>query len=150
MGDNWDSVSCPPPTSLRCEALSQGRDVDEASAEGRAHVERATARMLFMPGTEQSDSRRAEVLITTRASEEALVMNLEYQIPKGWNVTSISDSGAWDQRHRKVKWGPFFENLSRTVTLTVTCPAGKVESDGFAGDVWLDGVGYRITVDLRR
>ena len=156
--DYWESASCPPPTSLRCETRGRRGEAENGSATRSADSGGATARMLFMPGTEQRESRRAEVRITTKAPEEALVMGLEYQIPMGWKVTAISHGGAWDHRHRKVKWGPFFENLSRTVSLTVTWPADKLKTDGltgavtdgFAGVVWFDGVGYRITVDLRR
>ena len=77
-------------------------------------------------------------------------MGLEYQIPMGWKVTAISHGGAWDQRHRKVKWGPFFENLSRTVSLTVTWPAEKLKTDGLTGAVTDGVVRWRRLSDHRR
>ena len=71
-------------------------------------------------------------------------MALETRIPEGWEVTTISDGGRWDQGSRKVKWGPFFENLSRTVTVETRGTVGRLRIREFSGTVSLDGVNYPI------
>ena len=45
-------------------------------------------------------------------------MAVECAVPKGWEITAMSEDGQWDAVHRKVKWGPYFQTLSRTVSLT--------------------------------
>jgi hypothetical protein len=58
--------------------------------------------------------------VTIDAPTTASAVALEVVVPAGWTVTTISDGGLWDEAHRKVKWGPFFESLSRTVTFEVS------------------------------
>ena len=90
--------------------------------------------------------QHVRVSITTEVSDGASVALLECQIPEGWDVTDISDGGAWDGRHRKVKWGPFLEEISRTVTLNVSGSAARVRVEGFSGIVSVDGVNHPIAV----
>jgi len=81
---------------------------------------------------------------------------LEVQLPAGWVVAAISDDGAWDDVHSKIKWGPFFDDLARTVTFQVRpevqAGTGKSRSlrgprlTGVSGTVSFDGVNYPITV----
>ena len=65
--------------------------------------------------------------------------------------------GAWDGKYRKVKWGPFFSELTRTLTVTVQRPNVRstvklrrrlrVERlDGFSGTVSFDGVNRAISI----
>jgi hypothetical protein len=72
-------------------------------------------------------------------------------------VTSISDDGSWDAAHRKIKWGPFFDDLSRTVMFQVRpvmgLEGGKTRalrggprSIGLSGTVSFDGVNRPLTV----
>jgi hypothetical protein len=85
-------------------------------------------------------------------------MALEMGLPLGWVLDGISDGGKWDALHRKVKWGPFMDNLSRTVTFTArrrtTLPIAKARAvrgaqrrEGFSGTVSFDGVNYPIAVE---
>jgi len=119
----------------------------------------ATARIISSrPGLHERTRRVevpitiVEVPITIEAPDGTAVMAVEYQVPKGWTVTAISDGGVWDDVHRKVKWGPFFENLSRTVTLTVSGATGNrrlddFSLDGFCGTVSFDGVNRPIAAE---
>ena len=78
---------------------------------------------------------------------------LEVDIPAGWEATAISDEGYWDEVHCKVKWGPFFEDLSRTVSLQLvrvaeqpTGPKRINMISTLTGRVAFDGVVHSITV----
>ncbi len=85
-------------------------------------------------------------------------MALEVYIPRGWHVTAVSDAGAWDASHHKIKWGPFFEVASRTVTFTVrrsmreatpTHPklSRELRASGFTATVSFDGANQRIAIE---
>ena len=85
-------------------------------------------------------------------------MALECEVPQGWQVTDISSGGMWDELHRKVKWGPFMDNLSRRVSFKVrqlyVAPTAKSRRfrgerrlDGLAGTVSFDGVNHPLTIE---
>ena len=74
-------------------------------------------------------------------------MALECQIPRGWKVTAISDNGAWDGLSRKVKWGPFLDDLSRTVTLEARGTAEVTRLRELSGTVSFDGVNHPIVLE---
>ncbi|MGB2986172.1 MAG: hypothetical protein WBE26_09845 [Phycisphaerae bacterium] len=82
--------------------------------------------------------------LRAKSSLGTLAMPLEYRIPKGWKVTAISDGGAWDGQTRKVKWGSFLEDLSRTATFEARGPADVRRARDFSGTVSFDGVNYPI------
>jgi len=68
------------------------------------------------------------------------VVGLEDVPPSGWtNVSNISDGGIYDSANQKVKWPPFFSNLSRTVGYDVTPPGAAVGVQCFTGYVSFDG-----------
>ncbi len=98
--------------------------------------------------------------ITIYAPEGTSAMALECQVPKGWHVTAISDDGMWDELHRKVKWGPFVDSLSRTVSfkarrlLVAVEPSlkerrlrGAKRGPVLAGTVSFDGVNRPIKIE---
>ncbi len=72
---------------------------------------------------------------------------LDLQIPRGWVVSVASDGGEWDRLHGKVKWGPFFGDLPRTVSVTVSRSLRRVQEHGFTGTVSFDGKNYPITME---
>jgi hypothetical protein len=63
--------------------------------------------------------------------------------PTGWTVSGISDGGAFDIVSGKVKWGPFLDNASRTLTYTVTPDSGSGLRT-FTGTVSFDGVNFPV------
>ena len=68
------------------------------------------------------------------------VVGLEDVPPSGWtDVSNISDGGTYDSDNQKVKWPPFFDNLSRTVSYDVTSPGAAVGVQCFTGYVSFDG-----------
>ena len=68
------------------------------------------------------------------------VVGIEDVPPSGWtDVSNISDGGIFDSGNQKVKWPPFFDNLSRTVSYDVTPPAAAAGEQCFTGYVSFDG-----------
>jgi len=68
------------------------------------------------------------------------VAGLEDVPPAGWtDVSNISDGGTYDSDNQKVKWPPFFDNFSRTVSYDVTPPGAAVGVQCFTGYVSFDG-----------
>jgi hypothetical protein len=65
-----------------------------------------------------SGTRLLEVPITVKAPPGTSAMALDCAVPLGWRVIGVSDGGVWDKLHGKVKWGPFMDDLSRTVSFT--------------------------------
>lgn len=81
------------------------------------------------------------VSIVTNAPDGALVMGLEDSPPDGWTeIQDISDGGVYGAVYHKVKWGPFFTNLSRTVSYEVTPPGDATGEQCFEGTVFFDGI----------
>lgn len=60
---------------------------------------------------------------------------VEDSVPAGWTVTNISDGGIFDPVNFQVKWGPFFDDLPRTLGCLVSSPAN------FAGVATFSGTG---------
>jgi hypothetical protein len=64
--------------------------------------------------------------------------------PSGWAVSNINESGLWDSVNKKVKWGPFFDHNTRTLTYQVTPPVGETGTKSFSGAASFDGVSAAI------
>lgn len=68
------------------------------------------------------------------------VVGLEDGPPAGWtDVSNISDGGTYDSDNQTVKWPPFFDNLSRTVSYDVIPPGAAVGVQCFTGIISIDG-----------
>lgn len=65
--------------------------------------------------------------------------------PAGWTVSEISDAGAYDSINAQVKWGPFFDNQSRTLSFKATPPGGETGEGTFVGNISLDGTNVTTT-----
>jgi hypothetical protein len=63
--------------------------------------------------------------------------------PAGWVVGTISDGGTADA-NGKVKWGPFFDNVARSLTCQLTPPMGPTNRVCFSGTGSADGVNCTI------
>jgi hypothetical protein len=150
----WLPTPCPGPDSGCCPSNTSG------SIGGSAAVD-VSVSVIEVPSTLTAIRDKAvhawNVPITIEAPSGTAVAALEVQVPAGWVVTTISDDGAWDAAHRKIKWGPFFDDLSRTVMFQIR-PAldleggktwvlrGGPRSIGLSGTVSFDGVNYPIAV----
>ena len=88
------------------------------------------------------------VTITATPSETTNSYAVEDVPPSGWTVSNINESGVWDSLNNKVKWGPFFDHNTRTLTYQVTPPAGETGSKTFSGTASFDGTSVTISGDL--
>jgi len=155
---NWFPTACPPPESGLCgptgtvPGIGDGKDV-RISTTGKAVASlRSTGR-----DGRHGKARDWTLSVAIAAPTDASAMALDFSIPSGWELKDISDGGKWDEVHQKVKWGPFHDRLTRTVTLelrqkvsSVLSETGDVarapEAIELAGTVSFDGVNRPITV----
>lgn len=84
--------------------------------------------------------------IAISAAAGTVAVGLEVVVPDGWAVDTISDGGVWDGLNRKVKWGPFFTDLSRRMHFTAWRASGKWSVDGFLGTASFDGFNVPVVV----
>jgi hypothetical protein len=66
---------------------------------------------------------------------------VEDQIQFAWGatLTNLSVSGVFDPINRKIKWGPFFDNVPRTLSYQVVPSTGSSGTMTFMGIVSYDG-----------
>ncbi len=72
------------------------------------------------------------------------VWALEEQLPGGWTASSVSDGGIYDTLTGKVKWGPYFDALSRNVHCLITLPTSATGTVALIGQASFDGVSVAI------
>ena len=88
------------------------------------------------------------VAIAVDTPEDTGVQAIEDSPPAGWTqIDNISHYGTYDSIHHKVKWGPFFDDDSRTVTYDITPPSGASGEECFDGSVSFDGINEPIEGD---
>jgi hypothetical protein len=83
-----------------------------------------------------------QITLVLNPAEDVLVVAIEETLPPMFSATNISGSGVWDARNEKIKWGPYFDNQSRTLTYTLTPPAGFLGSVVLNGLASLDGMDW--------
>lgn len=77
------------------------------------------------------------VEVTIDAAPPAATSNYAVQDapPVGWTVGTIDNGGAYDSVNNLVKWGPFFDNVARSLHYSITAPPGA------SGDIsWGPGI----------
>jgi hypothetical protein len=84
------------------------------------------------------------VTITATPGETTNSYAVEDVPPSGWTVSTINEGGLWDSVNKKVKWGPFFDHNTRTLTYQVTPPVGETGTKSFSGAASFDGVSVAI------
>jgi len=155
---NWMSHACESPDSGCCTAtpLAYG-PVETSSQEITPRAEATITESL--PSTSESPNprtlraRRRDRLvgaIQVAVPTEAVATALEIQVPRGWKVVRTSDEGVWDDVHRKIKWGPYFDGLARKVRFEVQRVSRRASVHGFRGALSVDGIGYPMTVEWSR
>jgi len=144
---NWVSLSALPVSPGCCNGMSLASDVPaETHSIGAARHLRSTAvartnrAVVHTLGLRHEGRvRMLNMPITIVTDNETVAVGLEMEVPSGWEVTEISDDGHWDDIHRKVKWGPFFNDLSRVVRFRARAVRPKASLTGFRGTVSFDG-----------
>jgi PKD repeat protein len=86
-----------------------------------------------------------KVSIKVTPNGSTRVYAVEDAPPTGWNVSSIDSGGQFDAVNRKVKWGPAFDNQSRTFTYIATPPTNESGAKTFHGLASFDGASVAIT-----
>ncbi len=158
---NWYPTPCADIAGGCCGGNGfPGEAVGDIAAD-RPSTGGAAATIQSIRADPRSRVRELNFPIAIEAPEGTSAMALEIHVPKGWKVTGISDGGEWDRLHHKIKWGPFVEDLSRTVTFTAlraadsqTSTARRLRGEpqrfgpsGLSGTVSFDGVNYPIAAD---
>ncbi len=156
-GQNWFPTTCPAPPSGACGSPLAANPIP---GEGTAMFDWRTSTPSGESATRGGRSglrREVTVSVSIVAPPGTTAMALDMEIPRGWQVKASSDDGDWDATHRKIKWGPFFDDLTRTITfkLGATASKGTVSPrselatkprlDGLTGTVSFDGVNEPIT-----
>lgn len=109
-------------------------------------VIRATMPATFEPGVPLAIEAEVVPAPTVRA------WSLEWQVPEGWTVAGIPESGVWDAASGRLKWGPFVgeSSLARILGATVTPPEDADGVFGLEGMGWFDAVAVGFGVETRR
>ena len=80
------------------------------------------------------------VRINVQPPSETLAYAVEDRPAYGWEASNISHEGTFDPVSRKVKWGPFADNLPRSLGYVVVPGTNVTGAAGFAGTASFDGV----------
>jgi hypothetical protein len=87
------------------------------------------------------------IIIDVIPDSQTSVYAVEDTPPDGWLVSDINESGTWDSVNKKVKWGPFFDNTSRTLTYNVEAPSDANGCYSLSGYASFDDVNQSICGD---
>lgn len=89
------------------------------------------------------------ILVTLKAAPplNISVYAIEELPPAKWTVSNVSADGKWDTTTGKVKFGPYFDTISRTLTYHVTPPSGEIGAKTFTGTGSTDGKSVTIGGD---
>jgi len=105
-----------------------------------------------------SAARGLGMSVAIEAPTGTSALALEVVVPQGWRITDISDDGTWDDAHGKIKWGPYLDDLSRTVTFSARPIRTKginpnrrlrntAPRPSFSGTVSFDGINQPIEIE---
>jgi hypothetical protein len=84
------------------------------------------------------------VSIEIIADLSRIIYVVEDSPPTGWAVKNISHNGLWDNSSKKVKWGPFYDKKTRSLSYEATPPWGESGTKTFFGEVSFDGINVQI------
>lgn len=68
-----------------------------------------------------------------------LAVAVEENVPRGWQVSAVSDDGVYDPATGRIRWGLFFGDAPRRLTFIATPPAGVAGTSLWKGIVSFDG-----------
>lgn len=73
------------------------------------------------------------------------VYAVQDRLPTGWSAAAVNAGGTFDAANGLVKWGPFFDNQSRTLSYQAMPPALAANDVEFAGEGSFDGATVAMT-----
>lgn len=96
----------------------------------------------YMPGKALSEVNHQAVQLHITPDETTAAYAVEDSPPAGWTVVveSISEGGSYDAVTGKVKFGPFFDNVQRTLSYDLMAPLEASGEVLFDGVVAVDGL----------
>jgi hypothetical protein len=137
---HYDATKTPPfATGAPPVAPSQG---EWALGDGRSMLA-GNANSTF-GATSYSPGSALQIRISVSPDQTTFVYAVEDTPPSGWTVSAIDNGGSWDATNGTVKWGPFFDNQSRTLGYKATPPAGTSCARVFSGVASFDGTSVLI------
>jgi len=152
---NWFPSSCASDVSVNVCCDATGQPVSVVDGDDLIPLTNyAVATVTGSVSTARSVREAARIEVAISAPQGASAVALELSLPSGWKVGRVSDNGAWDAAHGKVKWGPFMDDISRTVSVEVrgvTATSSKsrfsrATISGVSGVISFDGVNHPIIV----
>jgi hypothetical protein len=103
----------------------------------------ASARLVSEPGSATGrivqGIRSAHIIVDLDIPAETLAYGLEVVVPPGWSVSSVSENGEWDETHRKLKWGPYFDTSIRKFEFQLHPNDSSARLRGLIGTASFDG-----------
>jgi uncharacterized delta-60 repeat protein len=93
----------------------------------------------YFPGT------KITVTLTTAPLSGTTNYLVEETLPTGGTVSNISNSGIYDSSNKKIKFGPFFELDTKSLTYDLTFPSTDSSDKTFAGKAFTDKAILSIT-----
>ena len=87
--------------------------------------------------------------VTINVTPSAAVLSYAVQEtpPLGWTVSNISDAGLYNAAAGDIRWGPFTDSTTRSLTYTVTPPAAANGPQIFLGTASFNGYSFPVTGD---
>ena len=85
------------------------------------------------------------VSITVTPQTNVTAYAVEDQPPDAWLVSQMTGDGLWDDLTRKVKWGPFFDRVARTLAYQATPASNTLGVAVFAGVASFDGANLPVS-----
>jgi hypothetical protein len=80
-----------------------------------------------------------KLTLTVVPASDISVYAVEVRIPIGLAISSLSDAGQQDRDGNTIRWGPFFDNQTRALTLVAVAPSASASPLRFSGEASFDG-----------
>jgi hypothetical protein len=98
----------------------------------------ATTRVL--PVSAYNPGQALTLTVEAAPVGSTIIYAVEEDVPANWTVDAISHGGRFNTERRKVTWGPFLDNLSRSLTVRLTPPGDARGRVTFAGYGSFNGI----------
>ncbi len=81
----------------------------------------------------------ADVKIDVNPNPRAEAYVVEETPPADWTVSDINDGGVYEEATGMIKWGPFFDDIGRTLSYSALHQTGAWGTQSFDGTMYVDG-----------
>ena len=136
------TVELTPPASARGTVEFAGTVSlanDSRVIAGPAQLSPATSRVVRQLPAEYLPEQPLTVVLVATPAEFVRAWSVEDSVPAGWSVGALSDGGVVDALTHRLKWGPFFDAGSRTLTAELFPVPGAGGVVTFQGTAAFDG-----------